>query len=361
MERIIAQRILTDEIISWDVPMSNASLIRELSGPGGLRGIIAPDRAYLRGADGKPLLREWSTALYYESSGQIRGGGIVTRLAENDEGKLEVEAPGFSTYPTGIPYTSIHRPGLGADPLDVLRHLWAHVQSFPDADLGVTVDSLDSGAKLDDTSGSKPKAYELVWWDHTDCGQEIEHMLEAAPADYIERTSWNADHTSVLRHVELGTPRLGKQRHDLRFVEGENVIQPVPNLIDGDDFAQNIIALGRGEGRKMVRVEHATRDDRLRRVAVVADKRATAPKASILAKREHARRAETEGFTAIVVRDHPNARLSAIDPGDDIYVTASPQWFGMTSQWVRVLSIEEPIDSSNVAILTVARASHFAS
>lgn len=135
--RYIAQRALTNEILELELPLDRDELTWDLSGPGTLRGTLTPDIGQLRAADGRLLLEEWGTLLYAEADGEIRWGGIVVSSKFAGE-KWSVEAAGFTTYPTGIPFTASYS-GVKVDPAAVVRMLWAHVQSFPDANLGVTV------------------------------------------------------------------------------------------------------------------------------------------------------------------------------------------------------------------------------
>lgn len=135
--RYIAQRALTGEILEWELPLDRDDLTWDLSGPGSLRGSVAPDIGTLRAHDGHLLLEEWGTFLYAEADGEIRWGGIVQ--ASGFSGKTwTIEAAGFSSYPTGIPFGGT-LVGVDVDPADVVRQLWAHVQGFADARLGVTV------------------------------------------------------------------------------------------------------------------------------------------------------------------------------------------------------------------------------
>ena len=135
--RYIAQRALTGEILEWELPLDRDDLTWDLSGPGSLRGSVAPDIGTLRAHDGHLLLEEWGTYLYAEADGEIRWGGIVQ--ASGFSGKSwTIEAAGFSSYPTGIPFGGT-LTGVDVDPADIVRQLWAHVQSFADAKLGVTV------------------------------------------------------------------------------------------------------------------------------------------------------------------------------------------------------------------------------
>lgn len=380
MPRIIAQRVLTGEFLSWDVPFNeDASAVRELSGPGGVFGSIDPAVARMIANDGNPLIREWSTALYREDdNGKIHGGGIVVRVTEDEDGTLNVEAPGFSTYPHGIVHARTYTAPIGADALDVYRELWSYVQSFPDSDLAVTVDDTKSGELVEEVveletgkakkgdkgeseivePGHVIKPYRLPRWEYRDCGEEMNAMLEVASADYIEHHKWNADHTAIQHHIELGVPRLGKKRRDLRFVEGENIIEAVPLTIDGDEFAQDVYGIGKGEGRKMRHTRKVQRDDRIRRTALFVDKFANQRRLERLTAREFNRRNDTRGFESVVIRDHPNARIAQIDPGDDILIEAHLDWHGRVRLWNRVLSIETSM-AEDAALLRVARSDQF--
>lgn len=368
--RIIAQRVLTGDWLAWDVPLQGGSVTRELSGPGGIRGNIAPRSALLLGPDGKPVIEEWSTALYVEQDGQFHGAGIVTHLEENEEGTLSIEAPGFSTYPHGIVHADTFTADFSTDPLDVYRYLWTYVQSFKDGDLGVTVDGLKSGQKMytqkkderdGDSQGVELLFYKLPWWEYHDCGEEMDNLLDQANCDYIEKHTWSdSTHTAVNHHITLGIPRVGKKRDDMRFVEGENVIGAVPLRVDGDNFAQNIYATGKGQGRKMNHYHLANRDGRLRRTALVSHKGADQARIEKLARHEYERRKGTKSFRTVIVKDHPNARITSIHPGDDILVEATLSWYGRMRQWVRVTSIEAGLDD-NTAVLSVARSDQFRS
>ena len=133
----IAQRATTGEILDWDVPLALESLEWQLSGPGSLKASVSPDVGGLRSDDGSPLLQEWGTLIYAESGGEIRWGGIL--VSSSFEGaKWDLEAAGFSTYPHARIYRGEY-VRVQADPAEIIEHIWQHIQSTPDADLGVTV------------------------------------------------------------------------------------------------------------------------------------------------------------------------------------------------------------------------------
>lgn len=136
--RILAQRAVTGAWLHTDLPVKRDSLSWALSAPGMFSGTLAPDLGGMLAEDGRPLLDEWSTLLYVEADGVIRWGGIVitSRFAGS---AWRVEAAGFSTYPHGIPFGDSWALAE-VDPARIVRDLWAHVQSWPDGDLGVTVE-----------------------------------------------------------------------------------------------------------------------------------------------------------------------------------------------------------------------------
>ncbi|MFG3715808.1 hypothetical protein [Micromonospora sp. NPDC047730] len=144
--RYIAQRAVTGEFVDWDVPIARDELSWSLSGPGSLRGTIAPDVGRLRGPDGRPLLDEWGTLLYAEADGEIRWGGVVVQSGFSGSA-WRVEATGFTAYPHGVPYLDLYSK-VGVDPLDAVREVWRHVQAQPDGDLGMLVDPTTTPVRL---------------------------------------------------------------------------------------------------------------------------------------------------------------------------------------------------------------------
>lgn len=135
-----AMRLPSREWIHRDLPLRGAAPTWSLSGAGQVRATIEPQVEHLQ------ALRPWAVALFGEESGQIRWGGVVTATAAAGQ-QLTVTADELTVYPHGIPYIETYRR-IRVDPLDVVRHLWRHMQSFPDGDLGVTVDDTASPVVL---------------------------------------------------------------------------------------------------------------------------------------------------------------------------------------------------------------------
>lgn len=146
--RFIAQDIVSGIIRAWDVPFTSVEITYTLSGPTVLRATLGPE---YREAE-EMRLDAWATWIHVEQAGRIRASLIVQPLAVTGQ-DLEVEAVGFTAYPSGIPFMGDLR-AIEIDPAEVVRRIWAHLQSFPDGKLGVTLDATATPLKL-----GKPVTY----------------------------------------------------------------------------------------------------------------------------------------------------------------------------------------------------------
>lgn len=350
--RYIAQRAITNEFLDFDVPMTRDELSWGLSGPGSLRGTIAPEYARLLASDGKPLFDEWGTLLYAEADGEIRWGGILVKSDFNGAA-WTLEAAGFTTYPHAIPYAGAYSR-VGIDPFTAVREIWHHVQSDPNGNLGMVVDSTSATTvKI----GTTAEPYSLQWWDARDCGGEIDTLAQETPFDFVEAHSWAADGT-ISHALNFGYPRLGTKRTDLAFVQGDNVFNPVTPERDGAMFANEIVGLGAGEGSKSLRVTLPMPDGRLRRPVVYSDKSVkTTSRLTSLSRTQLARFQNTLDISSIDVIDHPNAPLGSWQLGDDILISADLPWLGRVDLWCRIVGWSLTSDSR--ATLQLMRSSSF--
>lgn len=332
--RYIAQRALTGEWLDWDLPLERDTLEWQLSGAGQLSGSISPEYAALRGSDGRPILDEWGTFIYAEADGIIRWGGIL--VSSGFEGPTwKLECMGFAGYPNGIPYTGEWRYST-VDPLNAVREIWRHIQAFPDGDLGLAVDTDTTPVRV---GGGKTEPYELAWWESKDCGQEIDSLAKETPFDYVESHSWVTGTQTIAHKLSFGYPRLGRKREDLAFVQGENVDRLVTAERSGDNYANEVVGIGKGEGRAMLRRTTAVRDNRLRRSAVYSDKLiATKTRLDSVIRRELTRRLNMLQIDSVEVSNHSNARIGSWALGDDILVRAEIPWLGEISQWGRIVA-----------------------
>ncbi len=139
MQRFVIQRAVTGEVLSYDFRgMTVGALSRELSAVGTVPITVAAAQANDNAFDGLPLFDEWGTIVTIDEDGEIRFRGIVTDVEyAGPEWKLTVSA--LPTILYGCPYDDDPYYGAEVDPADIVRKLVAHVQSFPDSNLGITV------------------------------------------------------------------------------------------------------------------------------------------------------------------------------------------------------------------------------
>lgn len=340
--RVIAQSILTKEFLHWELPVSNIQISYALSGPGTITGEFSNEVLDLRDVGLEP----YGTWIHIEENGFIRASGILMPTALDQNEKLSLEAVGVSSYPAGIPYTA-NFSAIGVDPADVVRHIWAHLQSFPDGNLGVVVNGSTNrvvGEPIPpaDENGTVPTnvgPYKLDWWEAPDCGTEIGNLAQETPFDFVERSEWNADKTEVKHYIDIGYPRIGARRYDLRFAQDENLLTAIgPEEVEGF-YASTVILMGKGEGSSIIR-GYAGRPSskRIRRVAILDDATVdNVTRANALCGVELDRRQAVLGINEVEIdARHPNAPLGSFVVGDEVQLWAYVPWIGEIKQWQRI-------------------------
>jgi len=365
--RYILQALPSGDIIESELPLQNASITDTLSGPRALSGSLPIELSQLKKPNGETHLDEWSAAIWAEADGEIRGGGIITRTAKSGP-QLSVECTGFTGYLQGLPYTGNGKVWTRVDPMDVVRHIWQHAQSYPDGNLGVIVDNTTSPVRLGEeeyvpiwteAAGSDTTFDEgpirLNWYDVHDLGGFIDDLAERGHFDYAEHTAW--ENGQIVHRLRMGYPRIGRRRDDLRFVIGENVGEiPEESLVE-EGYAGYVRVLGAGEGREKVDSKVlGSPTGRLRRVAVIVDDTIKRESAAVArARKERKRRLGVREITTLVVRDHPNAPIGSWRVGDDIRVVGRAGWSDL-DMWVRIVESSISPESGEIAQLSVVAA-----
>lgn len=366
--RYIATRLNgdgTETFLDWAVPVTAPKLTDDLSGPGGFKAAISAAAALAVTPDGDPVFKPWSTAIYAEKDGVIRGGGILTDNPENGP-SVELDCVGFTGYLAGQPYGG-DISVVDVDPLDMARLIWAYKQEQPDGNLGLELDPTTSPVRIGAPETTSEFAtsegetvsitygpYKLSWWTDHDLGKAFEDLATETPFDYRVVHEWDGDR---IRHrLILGYPTIGARREDLRFMVGENIFVMPAIQRSGDTYASEVVVLGAGEGRKMVR-NRAVRPagGRLHRAVVVQDKSLRSHGAALTAaERELQWRAGEDDITEITVVDHSHARLGSFHVGDQILVQSPPGRGRRLNLWVRIMSLQWDLEKDQAA-LTVER------
>lgn len=201
-------------------------------------------------------------------------------------------------------------------------------------------------------SDQEAAPYTLSWWDTYDLGQVIGDLAAQTPFDYREHSEWAGDDALVHR-LRIGYPEMGVRHEHLRLEIGVNVTAPPP--LAESEYASEIIVLGAGEGRTMVRGSSSSNPGRLRRVGVVERKDlSTSARAETVARAEVSARNAEWSFDSLDLVDHPMCPYGSFEVGDYLYLTGDAGWMDI-AQWVRVLEIE--IDCTTGAVgLKVGRA-----
>lgn len=361
--------------LDLDVPLQGVNIDDVLSGHNGLSATITPEYPRLKGADGKPILLEGGTALWAESpDGEIRGGGIVTRSSFGDGGQWQIECTDLTGIAIDLPYNGEGAYFVNADPADLFRYVWKWIQSQRGSVMGIDVDYTTTPIRIGtdlvqreefDTEADptevapQPVTYQdepfkLNWYENLNLDDDLANLAERAPFDWHLTHRWEGD---LIRHkLRIGYPRLGRRRHELRFVVGEN-IHTIPEVTrDWSDYANEVIVLGAGEGSTMVRAV-ATRSltGRIRKAVVVSDPSLkTWAEANRRAEAEIQRRSQVETVTEIELQNHPHAPIGSVNLGDEILVEGDIGWVDF-SVWCRVIGRTMSPDDGDKQILTVVR------
>ncbi|WP_405803421.1 hypothetical protein [Streptomyces sp. NBC_01187] len=312
--RYIVADAATGEVLHWNLPLSEVEFGPEKSGPGSFHGTLSPTFA----RSFSDMLDGGNTVLLAERNAQLAWGGVIWR-AEPEGSKLPVEASGFTSY--------LHRrfdlhgnldgrgPYIEADPCQVIRDVWAYAQDQPDGDLHVVVDDTKSKAK----TGTAKDPYTSSKTDPRNLGEMVDEMADVDDGlEWTEAVTWHGNRAE--RRIVLGAPRLGRLREDLTFTTGANVTGEPHVIMDADEYAQWVIGLGAGEGKKRKVVVDGVRNGRLRLEHQLETSEKDEAKLKQRTRRERLARQVLPTLTELEIVDHPAARIDTLRVGDDVRI-----------------------------------------
>ncbi|MFJ9617828.1 hypothetical protein [Streptomyces noursei] len=313
--RYIAAHAATGEVLHWNLPLTDVEFGPEKSGPGSLSATLNPTFTHWL----SDMLNDaGNVVILVERNARLLWGGVIWR-AEPQGPKLTVEASGFTSY--------LHRrfdlhgdlggrgPYIGADPCQVIRDVWAYAQEQPDGDLQVVVDDTKSSAK----TGTAKDPYTTHKWDPRNLGEIVDEMVGIGDGlEWSETVTWRGDRAE--RRIILGAPRLGRRREDLTFTTGANVSGEPHVVNDADEYAQWVIGLGAGEGKKRPIVIDGIRNGRLRLEHKLETNEKDPAKLAQRARRERLARQILPTLTELEITDHLAAPIEALRIGDDVRI-----------------------------------------
>jgi hypothetical protein len=351
----------------FEVPfLSDVVITTRLAAPPSISARFPVEVLGMKDSSGRPRFQEWGTALYAEDPNEELYGGIIADSSFSGS-TWNIDAPGFSYYPKDQPYV-LDDWWANVDPLALHAHIWAHLQSLPFGNLGVTLDGTTSPVRIggetrqaedgstvpasfyDDTQEGP---YRLAWWQTNDLGKVIDDLAEMTPFDWEEHHWW--DGPQIRHGIRRGYPSIGERRTDARFEVGSNV-RVVPEVKRaGGRYASNVLVLGAGEGRDRIAGDVAMNTGRPRRVAVVEEKGLTSNADAITrARKESAERQGQLTVATLELTDHPNARIGHVKLGNEYPLVGNAGWVEL-DQWVRVVGITiSPAKSDTIVVDVVS-------
>ncbi|WP_449281260.1 hypothetical protein [Leucobacter sp.] len=135
--RYLAQRFGSNTWLDYELPLVTDGPEFAASSYGVIDGTIAPEVGRRLADDGRRLLEPWGTWIHAETSDERLWTGVVESV-QAEGARLRVKIREWHGYLHGLTFTG-RIWGVKADPANLVRDLWAHVQSFPTGALGVTV------------------------------------------------------------------------------------------------------------------------------------------------------------------------------------------------------------------------------
>jgi hypothetical protein len=353
-------------ILHPDLPLIGVSITEAVNATNEMKATLSPRDKLI-----KPMLENWGALIWAEAAGKIRGGGLLVHH-QTTGNSIALEIMGLAGYPHGMPYGPNRSDSIffvEEDPLNIYRHIWTYLQGKPGGNLGVTVDPLLTGLKIgveleqgefDTEEGPisyESGPYKLNWYETHDLGKNIDDLAADTPFEFRELNTWNAAGDGVDTRIQLAYPRFSARRTDLRFVVGDNIIVPPSVSHSGDEWCNELMLLGAGEGRTMILGSASLpRGNRVRRVAVEEDK--TIKDAKVANTRAYnllKARIEMGDITSVTVLDHQMAPFGSVQSGDEIYLSLDYDWQEGEGYWVRVQSITYSPDQGNNSVFSVVR------
>lgn len=340
----------TNKILSRDLVVTQPQVMKNLSGPSRISFKI-PQGEQIASAAGIKW-KNWGqwviTEIEIDGTRRIFGAALVTdNKIDPGSGEMIIEATGFSHYPKGIPWLENFNP-IAVDPFEVVQRIWAHCQSYSNANLGVEVLPASSNTQMLPGYGFDGSILVFNFFaifiravDFSDCGGQITALSRDIPFDYFEEATWNPERTEVTKVLRLAYPFGGLKQDYLRFRLGENVIQAEKAEEIDIEPVSDVIIRGWLPGKAYSSRLQNFDSTRLRRTVMEEDARIdSTERAAAWAKRKLTRRNVPVYWSKIIVDpNHPNAPYGSWDVGDTIFVEGEYPWVGKIAEWHRVMSV----------------------
>lgn len=149
--RFTVIEVNTNNILTRDLVVKQPEVTVNLSGPSRVSFSIDQGQQYTSsyGIDWKNYGQWIIPELMTDQFGPVvLGAQLVTdNKVDPQSGDLQIDGTGFLGYPKEIPWLENYNP-IAVDPAEVIQKIWAHLQSFPNANLGVDVQPSTTGTQM---------------------------------------------------------------------------------------------------------------------------------------------------------------------------------------------------------------------
>lgn len=351
--RVAVIEMNTNRILTRDLIVKEPEVEVNLSGPSIISFKVDQGQRFESAAGinfkswGQWIISEITTDQF---GGICMGAQMLTKaIPDPKTGDLQIEGQGFLGYPKDLPWLENYNP-IAVDPAEVIQRIWAHIQSYVNANLGVDVQPASTGTQMLPGFGFDGNILNFDFWalfiravDFQDCGDQIMQLARDLPLDLFEDVSWNADRTEVNKTCRIAYPYGGVRQDNLAFRLGENVIDA--ELADELEIepVSDVIIRSWIPGRTYSSILTNADMTRARRTIMEeAVNISNTERAAAWAKRKLTRRNIPTSFQKITIDpNHPNAPFGSWWIGDSIFIQARDYpWHGQVEEWHRITSIK---------------------
>lgn len=145
-------------IVAPDIPLSNIPVEATLSGDSSVSATLEIPFSPILDEKGKVILKRWTTGLVVERDGSDAPMAVyVLSDYTLHETTIDMSFVSMSGVLNGQPYRAVKICNKD-DPAALFRHIWSHMQSWPGANYGVTVNGYATSVRI----GYVPKIVSTV-------------------------------------------------------------------------------------------------------------------------------------------------------------------------------------------------------
>lgn len=296
--KFYAWRPVGNTFIDNDVQLRECSLKYTLSAINSGQIILPGSDVVPIAPDGRPVWGRWDTLLLAERNGNLDWAGIADVVAPGQNG-VQVTLVGLSAWLSRVEYSGNYQT-WETNAFNVARELIDHATGKPRG-INFTRDATSSSQTVGDPNpppkprkpprhknekksdyldstryttwetdlqnwkdayGDKQK-YKIVWWEHPTVGEEFNNLAREVNFDWREQYSWTSGSGSTPIFKINFADSLAAVRDDFAVIDGVNVVGRLTPNDDDEHYANKVIAVGAGHGRKTRRQTASVDDGRL--------------------------------------------------------------------------------------------------